>query len=75
MNISLKELSTLDEMILGFNDTIEVVEDLLQGELGDFMEGRVDNYLTADELLNDLNHLNNSKLLLLRLLNESKLKI
>lgn len=75
MNITLDELSTLDRMLLEHNDRIEIVEDLLQGELGDFMEGRIDNYMTAEELIDDLGHFHDSKMLLLRLLNESKLKI
>ena len=75
MNITLRELSTLDRMLLEHDDKVEIVEDLLEGEFSDFLQGRNDDGTTAEELLDDLSHFNDSKLLLLRLLNESKLKV
>jgi len=75
MNISITELSTLNLIISDYDDRIEVVEVLLGDILGDLQKGDTDSYELADDILVDLEVFHDSRLLLLRLLNESKLKV
>lgn len=75
MNISIVELDTLDQMLCDYDDRIEVVEALLSGELEQYMTGEVKDMMRADDMLDDLEIFHHSRELLLRLYNESTLKI